>query len=318
MRPAAPAAGRRAGVLLGVDIGGSKIAAGVVDPAGQIVRRWYRPTPRSGGASVMREVIDIACEAMKSTDITAIGVGAPGVVDSRLGRVIAASAILPGWAGTEVGAMLRDSTGLPVAVCNDVHAMALGEALHGVGRGLGRVLFASIGTGVGGALVFHGKLPAGSHGTAGEIAHLLVPGDGALECGCGRRDHLESAVAGPAIQASYARQTGTTGVELPEMVQRWHHGDQQARQVVLDAADLLGRALAGLASAVDIDGVVIGGGVAQIGEPFLDPIRAAFRESVIAPLREIPVRGAELGTDAPLIGAAEMVLPPAVTAGSPA
>lgn len=293
-------------LVLGIDIGGSKIAAGVLSPAGRILGRWRRPTPRTGGAAVMAEVIDIAHTAMKTHHVTAIGVGAPGVVDTTLGRILSATDILPGWTGTEVGFLLREATGLPVTVGNDVRATALGEAHHGAGRDLTRVLVASIGTGVGGALLVEGKLQSGPHGTTGEIAHLLIPGAGLLPCGCGRRDHLESAVAGPAIQASYARRTGTTGIELPEIAHRWTHGDHEAQQAILSAASLLGRALAGFASAVDVDGLVIGGGVAQIGEPFLAPIRRAFRESVIAPLRDIPVRAAELGTDAPLIGAADM------------
>ena len=307
-----------AGLVLGVDIGGSKIAVGIVDPAGRVLRRWRRPTPHAGGAAVMAEVIDIARTAMHSYPIIAAGVGAPGVVDTRSGRILSATDILPGWTGTEVGAVLHDATGLPVSVNNDVRAMALGEARHGAGRDLSRILVVSIGTGVGGALLADGQLQTGPHGSAGEIAHLLIPGAGLVPCGCGRRDHLESAVAGPAIQASYARRTRTTGIELLEIVQRWNDGDQQAQQTILAAAGLLGRALAGLASAVDVDGLIIGGGVAQIGDPFLAPIRTAFRESAIEPLRDIPIRAVELGTDAPLIGAADMTFTSLTTAGTPA
>lgn len=313
-----PLEGQPVDLVLGVDIGGSKIAIGVVDPAGRVLRRWRRPTPYTGGAAVMAEVIDMACTAMNSYPLIAVGVGAPGVVDTRSGRILSATDILPGWTGTEVGGLLREATGLPVTVGNDVRAMALGEARRGAGGDLARVLVASIGTGVGGALVVDGELMLGPHGTTGEIAHLLIPGAGPLPCGCGRRDHLEAAVAGPAIQASYARRTGTTGIELPEIVQRWKGGDREAQQTILSAAGLLGRALAGLASAVDVDGVIIGGGVAQIGEPFLAPVRAAFRESVISPLRDIPIRAAGLGTDAPLIGAADLAFTSLTSAGTPA
>lgn len=302
MTPAGP-------IRLGVDIGGTKIACAVVDSGGQVLTRERRPTPRTGGDDVLAELLDLIAQLRRRHHVDGIGIGAPGVIDGGTGRVVSASAVLPGWAGTEVGAKVAAGTGLPVAVDNDVRAMALGEARHGAGAGIGRVLFASVGTGVGGALVFRGALQRGSHGTAGEIAHLLVPGQASIACGCGRRDHLEAMASGPAIAAGYALAAGIEPVDLPQVVARWRAGDEAAGRAVVDAAELLGRALAGLAGAVDVDALVVGGGVAQIGPDFLDPLRAAFAASVIEPLRGIPVLAAALGTDAPLIGAAELVEP---------
>jgi glucokinase len=293
---------------LGVDIGGTKIAAGVVDDAGRVLARFRRDTPRTGiGPDVMTAVVELIAEIRSEHRITAIGLGAKGVIDTVNGVVLQDGDTLPGWGATDVAGPVRTATGLPVAVDNDVRVTALGEALRGAGAGLDRLLVASVGTGVGGGLVFGGRIVRGSHGTTGEIAHLLVPGPGALACGCGRFDHLEAVSAGPAIAAEYNRRTGTAGVRLPEVAERMRAGDVVAAATIGDAGRVLGGALAGLATAVDVDGVVIGGGVAQIGPEFFEPARTMFAESVLEPLREIPVRPAALGTDAPLVGAAELV-----------
>ncbi|MEV5829145.1 ROK family protein [Spirillospora sp. NPDC052242] len=216
-------------------------------------------------------------ERLRALGVRGLGVGAPGVVDPASGRVVSATDVLPGWSGTPVREALADLTGLPVAVANDVRAMGLGEARRGAGAGFHRVLHVSVGTGVGGALTTGGRLDHGAHGTAGELAHLLVPERGPVPCGCGRRDHLEAAVSGPAIAA-----TGDPG----------------------RAGTLLGRALAGVLAVLDPDAVVIGGGVAQLGAPFLDAVAAAFRAEALPPLRATPILPAALGTDAPLTGAA--------------
>lgn len=292
---------------LGIDIGGTKIAAGVFDSRGNIVGRFRRDTPRTGsGAAVMVEIVDLIAEIRRSHRIDAIGLGAKGVIDSSNGVVLQDGDTLPGWGGTDVAGPVRAATGLPVAVDNDVRVTALGEARRGAGADLDRLLVASIGTGVGGGLVFGGQIVHGAHGTTGEIAHLLVPGRGALPCGCGRFDHLEAVVAGPAIAAEYSLRTGAAELPLQQVADRMRAGDVVAAATITDAAGVLGRALAGLATAVDVDGVVIGGGVAQIGPAFFEPARTEFAAAVLEPLRNIPFRPAALGTDAPLVGAAEL------------
>ncbi|MEW2352310.1 ROK family protein [Spirillospora sp. NPDC029432] len=263
------------GLYAALDIGGTKIAAALADGDGTVLRRARVPTPRGGGTAVLDAAARLL-DGFAAEDVAAIGVGAPGVVDPA-GRVVSATDVLPGWAGTPVREALAERTGLPVAVVNDVRAMAYGEARAGAGAAFRRVLHVSVGTGVGGALTTAGELERGAHGTAGELAHLLVPERGPVPCGCGRRDHLEAVAAGPAIAAT---------------------GDPAG------AGGVLGRALAGLLAVLDPDAVVLGGGVAQIGAPFLDAVTAAFRAEALPPLRALPILPAALGTDAPLVGAA--------------
>jgi glucokinase len=218
--------------------------------------------------------------------------------------VRAASAVLPGWAGARVRARLEAATGLPVHVENDVRAMAAAEAVLGAGRGYRTVLHVSVGTGIGGAITRDGRLVHGARGTAGEIAHLLVPEDGSgRTCGCGRTGHLEAAAAGPGIEAEYARRTGRPTVALPQVVELMRAGDGFARAVVADGAALLGRALAGLVIALDADAVVLGGGVAAIGPEYRVPLAHALHAEVPYLDRHVPVVAAALGTDAPLLGA---------------
>ncbi|MEU8340829.1 ROK family protein [Spirillospora sp. NPDC048832] len=264
------------GVYAALDIGGTKIAAALVDAGGTVRSRGRVATPRTGGADVLAAAARLL-EDLGDAPVRALGVGAPGVIDPETGSVASATEVLPGWAGTPVRDALADLTGLPVTVVNDVRAMAFGEAAAGAGAGFHRVLHVSVGTGVGGALTTGGRLEHGAHGTAGELAHLLVPERGPVPCGCGRRDHLEAVVSGPAIEAA---------------------GDAP------HAGAVLGRALAGLLAVLDPDAVVVGGGVAQRGAPFLDAVAAAFRAEALPPLRETPIVPARLGTDAPLVGAA--------------
>jgi glucokinase len=281
--------------VIAVDIGGTKIAAAAIAAPATIEARLTTATPPAGGAAVL----DAGAELIgRLGPADAIGVGAPGVI--RAGSVTSATDTLPDWTGCQVRAVLERLTGLPVAVENDVHALARGELTRGAARGLRDALVVSVGTGVGGALVIGGQIVSGPHGGAGRFAHLLVPGDGPIACGCGRRDHLEAHVSGPAIAASYADAADQPRVvKLPVIAGRMRAGDPVARRAIEDAGGLLGRALAGLLAATDGSAIVVGGGVAQIGAPFLDPVARSV---------EVPVIAAGLGTDAPLIGAAALAL----------
>jgi glucokinase len=281
---------------IGVDIGGTKIAVGLVDDNGELRATTAAPTPADGARAVLAKAAALIAELGGKP--TAIGVGATGVIDPIEGVVRSATGILPGWQGTPVRAELSRLTGLPVSVDNDVRAFALAEAGLGAGRPYGRVLYVSVGTGVGGALTEDGRLVRGARGTAGEIGHLLVSARGPISCGCGRFDHLESVAAGSAIAVA----AGESAV--PAVVDRMRAGDDAARAVITHAATVLGRALAGFVTAVDLDAVVIGGGVSRIGAEFHNPLAGALRADVRPPGRAMPVLPAALGADAPLIGAA--------------
>lgn len=275
---------------IGVDIGGTKIAAGLLDDNGELHATTSAPTPVDGAGAVVAQVVTLIDELGGAP--TAIGVGAPGLIDPVRGIVESATELVHGWQGARIGPELSRLTGLPVTVDNDVRMFAYAEATIGAGQPFARVLYASVGTGVGGALTENGALVRGAHHSAGEISHLLVPERGPIPCGCGHFDHLEAVVSGPAIAAAAGEAT------VPAAVERG------ARAAITHAATILGRALAGFVTAIDVDAVVIGGGVARIGADFLGPVADALRAEVRPPGRPMPVLPAALGPHAPVIGAA--------------
>ena len=298
-------------LLVGIDLGGTKIAAGLIDNAGIIVHRVTTPTPQEGSDAVLAALASTVAELARRAPCPpdAVGIAAPGIVDPGSGEVRSATSTLPGWAGTPLRDEMRRLTGLPVAVDNDVRVMALGELVYGAGRGWPDALFVSVGTGLGGAVVSTGTVLAGPHHCAGSFAHLLVPETGPIPCGCGRADHVEAVVSGPAIAAAYAvatenRGAGPASLSGEEVARRAANGDETARRCIHNAGAVLGRVLAGLLAAVDASIVVIGGGVAGAGPLFLDPLRDALHAEALTPLQTVPVVPTALGGAGPLLGAA--------------
>ncbi|RKN40569.1 ROK family protein [Micromonospora endolithica] len=287
-------------ILAAVDIGGTKTAAALVR-GGTVLARTQAPTPASGAAAVL----DTAAALVRSLGgaPAAVGVGAPGLVDPDTGLVNAASSLIHGWSGVDVRAGLRDRLRLPAVVLGDVQAFTLGEAVHGAGRGLPTVLGVAVGTGVGGGVHAAGRLLTGRLGAAGHVGHVPVPQAVGRPCPCGVSGHVEAVASGPAMAAGYAARTGALGVALPEVVRRARAGDEYARAVIATAGEALGTALAGLANVLDPDRIVVGGGAAV--PELLDALRPAFAASCLPVLGAVPLVPAALGTDAPLVGAAE-------------
>lgn len=289
---------------VGVDIGGTKIAAGLVDERGVISGRVSARTS-STADDVVAATISLVRGLIEHVTPAAIGIGSPGTVD-RFTGVVVASDSKPALAGMPIGPEVGEAFDLPFAVTNDVNAAGVAELAFGAAQGFDRALLVSVGTGVGAALLVDGRIEEGLHGTTGEIAHLLVGEAGPEPCGCGRADHLEAVASGPAIERAYAAQSGRA-LPLDQIATRADEGDVGAEAVIRSAASWLGRAVAGFASALDIDALLLRGGVASIGKPYLDAVESAFRAEVISPLRQIPVLTAALGDDGPIVGAATYV-----------
>ncbi len=292
---------------LGIDIGGTKIAAALVDDAG-VPHRWRSiPTlPHEGAERVLQRVITLAREVMAEGPArpAAIGVGTGGQVDPATGDVVFATDLLPGWTGLPLTRRLRDALGLPVWADNDVNVMALGEATHGAGRDVRYGLYVAVGTGIGGGWVLDGQLYHGRTGLAGAVGHVKVERDG-RPCTCGGRGCVEQYASGPAIAERYRRLRGLAEVPTGrDVVAAMEAGDVLARFAVQEAGHWLGFALASLANAMDPDAIVIGGGVAQAGEPFFDAIRAALEAYALPTARTTPIIPAALGPRAGVIGAA--------------
>ena len=181
-------------VVLGIDLGGTKLLVAVVDSAGRIVEREKTSSGKSTAPEILTKIITLT-ESMRSRyadrgiDIAAVGIGVPGVVDTDTGHVLA-TANLP-LDDTDLGRKVSDACGLPVVVGNDVTLSTMGEAWYGAGRGVSNLFGIFVGTGIGGGLVIDGKMYLGAHGGSGEVGHMQVDPDGPV-CGCGRIGCLEA------------------------------------------------------------------------------------------------------------------------------
>ena len=294
--------------IIGVDVGGTKIAAGTVtlDAAGQprVTAELRIPTPRSNAITGVLEAIAQALE-LSDAPKAGIGIGAPGVIDPSTGQVVSSGPTMAGWAGTQIKQEVERAVGLPVAVHNDVRVLGLGEARFGAGREFTNILFCSLGTGVGGAIVRNHSLMSSPHHTAGELRRLygrLPNGQAAL---------IEDFASGTGV----ARQYNATGRwpqarDLHEIMDRIAApGGAHEGEFVAELFFCAGEAIGGFASAIDVDAIVLGGGVTSIGEFVTEPFARGVRAGAIPPMDQVPVRVATLGPQAPIIGAASLLLP---------
>jgi len=301
-------------LVLGIDIGGTKIAAALVSAEGQIAARQRVGTPVGQGAdAILHAAVDLSKRLLATVppgdEVVAIGVGAAGHIDHTRGRVVYAADTLPNWGGAEVGTALKQAFGLPVVVDNDVNAMALGEYHFGAGRQFPNGLYVTVGTGVGGALILGGEIWRGTNWAAGELGHLVLDYDGARRCSCGAHGHLEAYTAGPALAARYkALAGGMEPIDLRTVAALAHEGDTVAQQVIAEGARMLGTGLSGLLNVLDVNALIVGGGVAELGERWWMPLEAALRANPLPGPRRVALRRAELGTGAVVVGAAWLAL----------
>ncbi|GAA1528678.1 ROK family protein [Microbacterium ginsengiterrae] len=290
--------------VLGVDIGGTKIAALLIDDEGTVLARGVVPAPAAEGGRAMASAAASLAErlsAQTGRSIVAAGVGAAGVVDHETGTIRAASEMFVDWAGFPLADELAERIGAPVRVENDVNAFLLGEIHHGDTDGAD-VLGVMLGTGVGGAIVLDGRLRHGGHGSAGEIGH--TPGYSDLRCTCGQIGHLETLASGTSIGLRYAERSGVAGLSAREVADRARAGDRIATDVYSDAGRALALACASAAGILDLDRVVVGGGVIHAW----DLLSAAIEATLLtdSPVSGVPliIEPAKLGTDAVALGAA--------------
>jgi glucokinase len=307
----------------GVDVGGTKIAAGLVSPAGRVLGRRTDATPARHGAPAVLAAIAAAIAKVTAAlpaggVLAGVGVGTGGVVDHGTGRVVSANALLPGWAGTAVGEELEAALHVPVRVDNDVNVLALGEQQFGAGRGLRDVIYAAVGTGIGGALVMDGRLRRGAHHNAGEIGHWPLPEAADRPCNCGSRGHVESVAAGPAITSWYREHGGDGTVsDLREVAARAATGESPAVDALARGGRALGRALAGLANVIDPQAVIVGGGVTEAGRALWLPLEEALHQNLMPGVATLALRRAMLRGDGAVIGAAALLFADAAAEAPP-
>lgn len=308
----------------GIDLGGTFLKLALIDlgDGGRTVARETVPTAAGAGPAAvlgrMAEGLRRLADTVPGRAVASLGVGVPARVEPDGGRIFDAYNLPGGWEGTPIGTLLERETGLPTRVINDARAFAVAE--HGLGAAAGAetALLATVGTGIGGAIVAHGRVVFGLGGQAGEIGHVIVRAGGP-RCSCGNRGCAEPLASGPAIVAEAVRRVvqgfttdlarlagGDLGAITPELVARAADaGDAVATEVLTDAGSALGFALAGGIALVAPEVVAIGGGVAQADGVYWRAAEATARSHArVTEIDRIAFRPAALGYDAGVIGAA--------------
>ena len=305
----------------GIDVGGTKIAGGVVDADGRVLAHATVQSPAEHVEAIEEAIVGLVNDLRAKHPIEAVGVGAAGYVDASRSTVLFAPNLA--WRNVNLRAELEPRLDLPVVIENDANAAAWGEFTYGAGADVDDLLLVTVGTGVGGGLVLDGELYRGAFGVGGEIGHLRVVRDGQL-CGCGKHGCLEQYASGTALVRN-ARAAAAGGghaadelvaraggdphaIDGPLITQAAQEGDAFAVEQLANLGRWLGEGIAALATVLDPAAIAVGGGVGDAGDLLLEPLRVSFARHLSGlpyrPLAE--VRPATLGNRAGMMGAADL------------
>ena len=288
---------------IGVDLGGTKILAGVVTRAGEIVRRHERPTPQDSQEAVVRE-LEAAVSELVADDVGAIAFGVPSPIDQRRGVVVECVNLpLTDFALREHMAGRFD---LPVGLENDANAAAIGEWRAGVGRGVDDLVMLTLGTGLGGGVISGGKPFRGANGGGVELGHVVIVHDGRpCQGACRGRGHLEAYVSGHAASAA-AQEAFGPSADAHRLIRLANEGDDVARAILAEIGGYLGAGMGSFTNIFAPELIVIGGGFGVAGwEYLIPPAEEVMLREALRPMRDVVrVARAELATAAGLIGAA--------------
>lgn len=313
-------------LVLGVDIGGTKVAAGIVDSQGQILTQARRPMIAHGTAEAGLEAVIAAIDSVLESEETkgkvqSIGICSPGPLDPRTGIVLNPPN-LPCWRDFPLAEKIAGHYRLPVKVDNDANAAALAETRWGAARGYYYVFYAGIGTGIGTGIVLDGQIYHGNTGAAAEGGHVSIDYGGPV-CPCGKRGCIEILAAGPAIgkraRAKF-EQNSLQGSKLLELAggvvcnitselvgQAYAAGDPLAREILEETVALLAPWLGNIVDLIDPDVIVMGGGVAAMLRPFFDDLKSRLPKWCVNPrAAEIPLVMARYGADSGIAGGAAL------------
>jgi glucokinase len=317
-------------LIIGVDVGGTKVAGGLVTQKGRLVESRIVPTQADKGfsrsyAQIVRLIGRLLRAAGGKDNVGGIGICAPGPLNPKAGIVLNPPN-LPGWRNVELAKLVTKEFGLPARVENDANAAALAEVLFGAAVGYKDVFYVTVSTGVGTGIIINGKIYHGKNGIAGEGGHVSIDYRSPYRCGCGTYGDIEALAAGPAM-ARRARVMLEQEHSLPSVLREMSHGhaerisplmiqhaarqgDRVAKFILDETGFFLGVWLAGMITLFDPEAIVIGGGVSHIGKPLFKKIRETIPHHTINRFAaETPVLPAKLRTNVGIYGAAAVFLP---------
>lgn len=309
--------------VIAIDLGGTKIACGIISDSCQVLARECYPTLADEGVdSVIARIISAVEQTILPRGITlsqlcGISIAAAGAIDAP-GGVIALSPNLPGWRDIPLRDIIRERLGIKTWLVNDTNAAALAEHQLGAGQGIKNLIYLTVGTGIGGAVILGGRLYTGASGSAGEIGHMTIEANG-LRCKCGNIGCLETLASGTAVAREAIRRVSRgEGSSLTEIVagkigsitaehvaMAARDGDCLARDVINKVATYLGVGLVNLVNIFNPEMIIIGGGLAKMGDLLLSPARQVVREKAFAvSAAAVCIVPTQLGDDAGILGAA--------------
>ena len=310
-------------MTIGVDIGGTKVAAGLVNSTGEISHKTRAPMVATGDAATGFAAVKAAVDAVFSGAVTGIGLCSPGPLDPKTGVVLNPPNV-PCWRNYPLAAEVERVFGVPARVDNDANAAGLAEALWGAGVGYTNVFYATLGTGIGTGIVFDRKIYHGRTGSAAEGGHMTIDYHGP-QCPCGKRGCIETLASGPNIaRGARARLAPTSRivqlagsleqVRSEHVGQAFREGDAVATEVLTETAHLLTVWLGNIVDLLEPDVIVVGGGVAELMSSFFDSISKNLPHwSINQRAGEIPLLMARYGADAGIAGAGALCRPAANT-----
>ena len=308
---------------IGIDLGGTNIKGGLVSTAGTIIAQSKIKTEADRGPGHVMErmadlILDFRNSNKRGSQICGVGIGVPGQIDCRTG-ILRNAPNLPGWIDIPVSSELEKRVNLPVVVDNDANIAALGEYAYGAGRGIREMMLVTLGTGVGGGLIFGGQLYRGGVGSAGEFGHMVIQIDGPI-CSCGKQGCVESFIGTRGLlqrvrdklasgQQSLLSERDADSITPRDVGDAAAKGDKLAIDVLAETGFYLGIGLGNVANLLNIQRVVVGGGVANAGEFILKSARESLRKTALKlPGETVEVVQAILGEKAGIIGAGRLAM----------
>lgn len=292
------------GKVIGIDIGGTKINGGIIDEAGNIIRRTSKETTKSGNAIDVLETLSSVIDELISDEVLGIGIGAPGFIDSNEGKVLTVGGNIQGWAETDIKGYLSKKYNVKIQVENDANVAALCESWLGSGEGMDSFVMLTIGTGLGGGIFLkESGILRGAHYQAGELGHSILHPRG-HKCSCGQKGCVEMYVSGTAIESHYFKMRGLSlsGKEILDS----YNNDEIAKVVIDNFTFDLSTFIISLKNIFDPEGIIIGGGVIDSKEVWWDNFILSFSEGV-NDSANIKILPAKFRNDSGMIGAAKAI-----------
>lgn len=290
---------------IGVDIGGTKIAIGLVQEDGLILKKEEFTTLKNENGEKILQTIAEKLPFFYDENTTGIGVGSAGQIGLS-GTVLSATDTFSDWQGLPIQTWLEKATGQRVAVVNDVQAMGLGEQFFGTGKGVNNFLCVAVGTGIGGAIIADGKLQRGHSGAAGEVGHMVLYPNG-RKCPCGNQGCFEAYASGTALEELYA-ETFKEVKKGQEIFKEALANNENAAFIINQYVENVAIGLTTLTNMFNPEKIILGGGVSGSLSPFLTDIREQVQSNVNKINKDVKIELSSLGGNAMIIGAASLVL----------